>query len=74
VGHWKIYTVMGKGQRGALVNIVSCLTQYTVSKPVNRQCAAKETAATIALLIPFKQLVHTTTADNGKDFVRPEDI
>lgn len=74
VGHWEIDTVIGKGHRGALVTIVERVTLFTVSKRVNSKCAAEVTAATIALLTPFKHLVHTITADNGKEFAYHEKI
>ncbi len=35
---------------------------------VNRNSAADVTEATITLLRPFKDVVHTITADNGKEF------
>ena len=74
VGHWEIDTVIGKGHSGALVTIVERVTRFTVSKRVNSKSAAKVTAATIALLTPFKKLVLTITSDNGKEFAYHEEI
>jgi len=68
VGDWEIDTVIGKGHRGALVTIVERVTNFTVSKQVANKTAAAVTEATIELLEPLKDVVHTITADNGKEF------
>ncbi|MDP0562854.1 MAG: IS30 family transposase [Candidatus Endonucleobacter sp. (ex Gigantidas childressi)] len=70
----EIDTVIGKGHSGALVTIVERVTKYTVSAQVNSKSAADETKATISLLNPFKDIVHTITADNGKEFSYHEKI
>jgi len=68
VGDWEIDTVIGKGHRGALVTIVERATNFTLSRQVDSKRAAAVTQATIALLKPLKEVVHTITADNGKEF------
>lgn len=74
IGDWEIDTVIGKGHSGALVTIVERVTNYTVSKQVDSKSAAAVTKATIALLKPLKGVVHTITADNGKEFAYHEKI
>jgi len=74
IGDWEIDTVIGKGHSGALVTIVERVTKFTVSAQVNSKSAADVTQATIALLRPFKDVVHTITADNGKEFAYHEKI
>lgn len=74
VGDWEIDTVIGKGHSGALVTIVERVMKYTVSAQVDSKSAKDVTQATIALLKPFKGLVHTITADNGKEFAYHEQI
>ena len=74
VGHWEIDTVIGKNHSGALVTIVERVTRFTASKVVKSKRAEEVTAATIALLTPFKRLVRTITADNGKEFAYHEQI
>jgi len=74
VGHWEIDTVIGKGHKGVLVTIVERVTKYTRSCRVASKSAAHVTAATIALLRPFKELVLSITADNGKEFAYHERI
>lgn len=73
-GHWEIDTVIGAGHSGALVTIVERVTLFTVSQRVNSKCAKEVTAATIALLTPYKALVHSITSDNGKEFAGHETI
>ncbi len=74
VGDWEIDTVIGKNHSGALVTIVERATLFTVSMRVNSKHAKEVTAATLALLMPFKGLVHTITSDNGKEFAYHEKI
>jgi IS30 family transposase len=74
IGDWEIDTVIGKGHSGALVTVVERVTKFTVSAQVNSKSAAEVTKATIALLKPFKGVVHTITADNGKEFAYHEKI
>ena len=74
VGDWEIDLVIGKGHSGALVTIVERATRFTVSKRINDKSAKTVTAATIALLAPFKKAVHTITADNGKEFAYHEKV
>ena len=66
--------MIGKGHSGALVTIVERVTKLTVSSRVNSKSAADVTLATIALLKPFKEVVHTITAHNGKEFAYHEEI
>lgn len=68
IGDWEIDTEIGKGHSGALVTMVERVTNFTVFAQVNSKSAADVTRATIALLRPFKDVVHTITADNGKEF------
>lgn len=74
VGDWEIDTVIGKNHRGALVTLVERVTLFTLSAQVKSKRAKEVTAATIALLAPFKDLVHTITSDNGKEFAYHEQI
>lgn len=74
IGDWEIDTIIGKGHSGALVTIVERVTKFTVSAQVNNKSAAEVTKATINLLRPFKNVVHSITADNGKEFAYHEVI
>jgi IS30 family transposase len=73
VGDWEIDRVIGKGHSGALVTIVECTTCFTVSIRVLMTSQQNTvTAATTALLTPFKSNVLMMTADNGKEFAHHE--
>lgn len=74
IGDWEIDLVIGKGHSGALVTIVERKTSFTVSTRVDDKSAKTVTAATIALLQPFKAAVLTITADNGKEFAYHEEM
>lgn len=74
VGDWEIDTVIGKGHSGALVTIVERKTLYTLVAKVNGKRADWVTQATIQLLKPFKDRLHSITADNGKEFAYHEQI
>ena len=74
IGDWDIDLVIGKGHSGALVTVVERGTSFSASKRVNNKLAATVTAATIALLTPYKEAVLTITADNGKEFSYHEEM
>jgi len=72
VGDWEIDLVIGKGHSGAIVTIVERSLSFTVSKRIFDKKADTVTKATIDLLKPYKDVVHTITADNGKEFAYHE--
>lgn len=74
VGDWEIDTIIGKGHSGALVTIVERKTLYTLVAKVNGKRADWVTQATIQLLEPFKDRLHSITADNGKEFAYHEQV
>ena len=59
IGDWEIDLVIGKGHSGALVTIVERKMRFTVSTRVNDKSAETVTAATIALLKPYRNVVET---------------
>jgi transposase, IS30 family len=73
-GDWEIDTVIGKNHSGALVTIVERVTKHTLSKVIKNKTAEAVTQATIELLEPYKEIVHTITADNGKEFSNHREI
>ena len=74
IGDWEIDTVIGKGHSGALVTIVERALQFTLTARVDSKSAEDVTAATIELLKPYQDIVHSITADNGKEFAYHEQI
>ncbi len=73
-GDWEIDTVIGKNHQGALVTIVERTTLFTAIARVYGKAADCVTKATIKLLEPFKPLLQSITADNGKEFAYHERI
>jgi IS30 family transposase len=74
IGDWEIDTVIGKGHSGALVTIVERALQFVLIARVDSKSAEDVTAATIELLRPYQDIVHSITADNGKEFAYHEKI
>ena len=74
IGDWEIDLVIGKSHSGALVTIVERATSFSVFKRIDSKAADIVTAATIALLNPYKDAVLTITADNGKEFAYHEQV
>jgi len=74
IGDWEIDTVIGKNHKQALVTIVERKSKFTVMKKVENKTAELVAAATIELLRPYKDLVFTITADNGKEFACHEKV
>jgi IS30 family transposase len=68
LGDWEVDTLVGKGHRGALVSLVERKSRYTLLQPVTQRLADLVADATISLLRPFADFVHTITGDNGKEF------
>ena len=68
LGDWEVDTLVGKGQRGALVSLVERKSRYTLLQPVTQRLANLVADATISLLHPLAGFVHTITGDNGKEF------
>ncbi|MEZ9897593.1 IS30 family transposase [Vibrio breoganii] len=73
-GDWEIDTVLGKHGTGAMVTILERKTRFYVVKKVPSKSADDVTKATIELLMPYKEHVHTITADNGREFAGHETI
>jgi transposase, IS30 family len=68
LGDWEVDTLVGNGHRGALVSLVERKSRYTLLQPVTQRLANLVAEATISLLYPFADFVHTITGDNGKEF------
>lgn len=68
VGDWEADTIIGLGRRGALVSLVERKSKLTLLKKVATNTADGVTAASLALLRPLADRVHTITSDNGREF------
>lgn len=73
-GDWEIDTVIGKRGSGAIVTLLERKSRFYLVKKVTSKHADAVADATIAMLQPFKVLVHSITADNGLEFADHERI
>ena len=73
-GDWEIDTVLGKHGTGAIVTLLERKSRFFLIKKVDSKSAKDVTEATIELLMPDKDHVHTITADNGREFANQEEI
>jgi IS30 family transposase len=67
-GDFEIDTVVGKSHNGFLVTINDRKTGLVKIKKVETKEAQSVANATIEVMMPYKELLHTITADNGKEF------
>lgn len=74
IGDWEIDTVLGKHSTGAIVTILERKTRFYLTKKTASKSAKDVTKATIDMLLPYKEFVHTITADNGREFAGHEEI
>ena len=68
VGDWEADTIIGAKHRGALVSVVERVSKFVFLRKVGKKTAGEVGAALLQSLGPVKKLVHTITADNGKEF------
>ena len=74
VGDLEIDTVIGSNHKGALVTINDRLTSKVWIRKLSGKDAAPLALKTIEALQPVKDLIHTITADNGKEFTKHQEI
>ena len=68
-GDWEMDTIVGKNNQGAILTLVERQTGFLMMKKLPHGKNAKGLAkAVIALLLPFKNSVHSITVDNGTEF------
>jgi transposase, IS30 family len=70
LGDWEGDTVVGKDHQGFLVTLVERKSRYTLAAQVDTKEALPVCEAIIAMLRPHKQVCHTITFDNGKEFAQ----
>lgn len=69
IGDWEIDTIVGPGNKGAIVTIVERKTGLLFMRKLPRGRHAKELGkAVVDMLMPYKSHVHTITSDNGSEF------
>ena len=72
LGDWEIDTVFGKHGTGVMVSILERNTRFYMVKKVPSKSSDDVTKATIELLMPYKEHVHTI--DKGREFAGHETI
>lgn len=73
-GDLEIDTIIGKNHKGAIVTINDRATGVLRMKKVDSKHALPVKQAALELLEEWKPLLHTITADNGKEFALHQDI
>ena len=68
LGDWEADLVMGKAHQGAIVTLVERCCKLYLASPIARKTAALTSRAITDLLSDFKDVVHTITYDNGREF------
>ncbi|MGH3850961.1 MAG: IS30 family transposase [Pseudonocardiaceae bacterium] len=74
VGDWEGDTIIGAGQKHAIVSLAERYSRYTVLVKVARRTAEQVTQAIVKSLLALGAPVHTLTFDNGKEFSGHEAI
>ncbi|GEM81517.1 IS30 family transposase [Vibrio superstes] len=74
IGDWEIDTVLGKHGTGSIVTILERKTRFYLTRKVHSKSVKDVTKATIDMLMPYKDFVHTITVDNGREFAGHEEI
>lgn len=68
-GDWEIDTIVGAHNKGAILTLVERQTGFVMIKKLPKGKSAKGLAKeVIDMLLPYKEAVHSITADNGTEF------
>lgn len=73
-GDLEIDTVIGKNHKGAILSINDRATSFVWLGKLEVKEAKATADKTIELLLPIKELIHTITSDNGKEFAHHQHI
>jgi IS30 family transposase len=74
IGDWEIDTVVGKDHKGFLVTVVDRKSKLVIIKYVTSKHADVVTKALIEMITPVKNITHTITSDNGKEFAYHQQV
>ena len=69
-GDFEIDTMIGRNHKGAIMTTNDRCTHLVLI----RRLAGKEASTAIEALLPYKDNIHTITADNGKELARHKEI
>ncbi len=73
-GDLEIDTIIGKNHQGAMLTINDRVTGLVWIRKLQGKEAEPVAQKTIEALLPLKDLIHTITADNGKEFAHHQTI
>lgn len=73
-GDLEIDTIIGKNHKGAILTINDRATSRVWIRKLSGKEAAPLAKKTVSALRKVKHLIHTITADNGKEFAKHEEI
>ena len=73
-GDLEIDTVIGRNHKGALLTINDRVTSLAWIRKLEGKSAVPFAEATIRALASFKDIIHTITSDNGKEFANHGEI
>ena len=74
MGDFELDTIIGKNHKGAMVTTNDSRSGLVKIKKVASREAKGVALATINLLYDFRNILHTITSDNGKEFAGHEII
>ena len=74
VGHWEGDTLIGAGQKQAIVSLTERKSGFCLLAHVPHKTSEAVSQTVIRLLSPFKARVQTLTFDNGLEFARHGEI
>ena len=74
LGDWEGDTIIGKQQQKAIVTLVDRASKKTLIGKVATKHAPIVADIIVGLILPMKDITHTITFDNGKEFSAHEDI
>lgn len=73
-GDFEIDTMIGKNHKGAIMTTNDRCTHIVLIRRLEGKEAVPLAEAAVEALSPYKQMLHTITADNGKEFARHKEI
>ena len=73
-GDFEIDTMIGRNRKGAIMTTNDRCTHLVLIRRLAGKEAAQLASTAIEALLPYKDKIHTITADNGKEFARHKEI
>jgi len=74
VGDFELDTIVGQNHQGAIVSMVDRRTKLTKLRLIKNNTAEAAQKAICQALLPIKNVLHTLTSDNGKEFAKHVEV